>query len=227
MIILQLQESRRPAVSQVRVISNTELVPNTFVLRTERTSESLIAGQCFSIGTRDLAINREYSIYSGIQEKYFEFLIRRVDEGAVSQKLCSLSPDSEVEIWGPYGSFVIDETKIDNHEFIFIATGTGIAPFNSFVRSFPNLNYKILHGIRFEEEVYPSGHYKPESYLSCISQAKSEKKRNRVTDILQEMDYYENQIFYLCGNQFMISDGIAILRQNGINGSRIYTETFF
>jgi ferredoxin--NADP+ reductase len=214
-------------MSLVKVISNKELVPNTFVLQTERTSESLIAGQCFSIGTRDLAINREYSIYSGVQEEYFEFLIRRVEGGAVSQKLCSLAPNSEVEIWGPYGNFVLDETKIKDHEFVFIATGTGIAPFNSYARSFPSLNYKIFHGIRFEEEIYPSGNYNTDSYMACISQAKNYKERKRVSDALQNMEYTENQIFYLCGNQSMISDCIAILRQSGINGDRIYTETFF
>lgn len=214
-------------MSLVRVISNRELVPNTFVLQTERTSDSLVAGQCFSVGTRDLAINREYSIYSGVQDKYFEFLIRRVEDGAVSQKLCSLQPNSEVEIWGPYGSFIIDETKINTHEFIFVATGTGIAPFNSYVRSFPHLNYKIFHGIRFEEEVYPLDNFAPGSYLPCISRAKDEKESKRVTDSLYQMDYCECQIFYLCGNQSMISDCIDILRRNGINGNRIYTETFF
>jgi ferredoxin-NADP reductase len=210
-----------------RVISLTELVPNTFILRTERTSESLIAGQCFSIGTRDLAINREYSIYSGAHEDYFEFLIRRVEGGAVSQALCSLTPNTYVDVWGPYGKFIINEDRIDSQKFVFISTGTGIAPFNSFVNSFPTLDYILLHGVRTDDEVHPDSSFKPETYFACVSQSKNEKRRLRVTNMLQRLEFSENQTFYLCGNQSMISESIAILRQRGVNGDRIFIETFF
>lgn len=214
-------------MTMARVISLTELVPNTFILRTERTSEFLIAGQCFSIGTSDLAINREYSIYSGVHEDYFEFLIRRVEGGAVSQALCSLTPNTYVDIWGPFGKFIIDENQIDSQKFIFISTGTGIAPFNSFVNSYPTLNYILLHGVRTDEEVHPDSRFKPETYFACVSQSKNEMRRMRVTKMLQKFEFSENHTFYLCGNQSMISESIALLRQREINGDRIFTETFF
>ena len=54
----------------------------------------------------------------------------------------------EINIYGPYGSFVLKDEYINSKQIIFIASGTGIAPFVSIKKSFDLNNYKLFVGIR-------------------------------------------------------------------------------
>jgi ferredoxin--NADP+ reductase len=209
-----------------KVLQIQNLSLSTYILRIENKHGAFKAGQCFSIGTPSLGINREYSIYSGVNEPYLEFLIKEVQGGVVSPRLRNLAPGSEVTITGPFGSFCINEMEMIRKRYLFIASGTGIAPFHSFIRSFPELNYRILHGIRdssdeFKGSIFEKGHYFP-----CISQPRENFKPERVTEVLQRIDLEDDEVF-ICGNKNMIADCIKILRAKKINGDRIQTETFF
>lgn len=211
----------------LKVIQNRMLSEDTFVLRTERLDSEVLAGQCFSLGTPDLGINREYSIYSGANEDFFEFLIRCVDGGAVSSRLSRLLPGSPVQIGGPYGKFCLNENLISKTKFLFVASGTGIAPFHSFVMTYPEINYEIIHGIRFESEMYDFNKYSAPKYIPAVSRPTSSKPGIRVTDILRERRFDADEIVYLCGNRSMIIDCVQILRRHGIHGDSIFMETFF
>ena len=211
----------------VSVVANIALTSETFVLRTSKLEQPLIAGQCFSIGVPQVAINREYSIYSGSSDPYYDFLIRRVPGGIVSNALSNLKEGEVVDLWGPFGAFTLDEDLISKKKFVFIASGTGIAPFHSFIRTYPNLDYKILHGIRYETEQYNSDDYRRKSYIPCVSRPSSTGKPIRVTDLIEDFEVRDNEIFYLCGNRNMINDSISLLRHKGVNGNQIFTETFF
>ena len=189
-----------------------------------------IPGQHFNIGLIDEAINREYSSYSGDKETYLEFLIREVKGGLVSPVLKNLKPKDEVSLDGAYGLFVLDKEKIKKHQFLFIASGTGIAPFHSFVKSYPKLDYQLLHGIRHVDEKYDSEDYDPKRYIPCVSQTPGPKDfSGRVTDYLKKnpIKKVNNLICYICGNSDMINDVYDILRNQGVNGSDIITEVFF
>lgn len=209
------------------VIENIQLSENTFRLRTERTPHPIRAGQCFSIGTADLGINREYSMYSSAHDAYVDFLIRKIDDGVVSSRLASCKPGDSVEISGPFGEFCLSESDVLARNFVFIASGTGIAPFHSFVKTFPTLRYLLLHGIRHDDEQYDATDYKIGSYIPAVSRSKRKETRGRVTDFLHTIDLPDNSLFYLCGNQKMIVDAIDVLRIRGIAGGSIFTETFF
>jgi ferredoxin-NADP reductase len=166
-------------------------------------------------------------MYSGADDKFLDFLIRKVEGGGVSSELQSLEPGDFVEIGGPYGEFCLDESKVDKSKFLFIASGTGIAPFHSFVMSFPKFEYEILHGVRFEEEAYDRIDYPALRYTAAVSQPKSALKGQRVTDLLEARNFDPNEIVYLCGNRSMIIDCVELLRSKGINGDSIFMETFF
>ena len=52
-----------------------------------------------------------------------------------------------LNIYGPYGSFTLNSFKdyaIDNKKIIFIASGTGIAPFVSIKKTYNITNYEIF-----------------------------------------------------------------------------------
>ncbi|NBO53722.1 MAG: hypothetical protein EBU84_03840, partial [Actinobacteria bacterium] len=74
-------------MTAARVIQKIWLSSKTYKLRTERTQSRIRAGQCFSVGTSDLGINREYSMYSGASDNHLDFLIRKIDDGIVSSRL--------------------------------------------------------------------------------------------------------------------------------------------
>lgn len=210
----------------LRVIANDRLSSATFRLRVERPSVGIRAGQCFSVGTKELKINREYSMYSAADDPFVDFLVREVDDGIVSPALGARQVGEYVEVGGPYGEFCLDEGKVGTTRFVFIASGTGIAPFHSFVRTFPELDYLLLHGVRHADEMYEAVDYAPERYIPCVTRP-AEGSGRRVTDVLGTLTLDPDAIYYLCGNRQMIVDAIQRLRDGGVPGGSIFTETFF
>jgi ferredoxin/flavodoxin---NADP+ reductase len=210
-----------------RVLENVRLSRSTFRLRTERPDVPIRAGQCFSVGTKELGINREYSMYSAADDPFVDFLIREVDDGIVTPALARCKPGDLVEIGGPYGDFCLPIQAIAEDPFVFIASGTGIAPFHSYVKSFPWLDYKIFHGIRHEDETYEKDSYSVDRYVAAVSQPSNGSPGQRVTDVLRSVDLNPEARYYLCGNRSMIVDAVRILRDGGVPGGRILMETFF
>ncbi len=204
-----------------------DLSESTYVIRLERDGFSFKPGQCVNLGLKGSGINREYSTYSGVDDPYLEFLIKEVKAGTVSPGLRKAEPGSEVELHGPYGSFFIDPEKIKSSQFVFIGTGTGIAPFHSFVLSYPNLDYQIINGIREVSEQHDYQDYDPSRIACCVSRKKWDGFNGRVSDYLKQMEISLDKVYYLCGNQGMIHDTYDILRQAGVSGDKIFTEAFF
>ena len=210
-----------------KVLGNESLSSGTFKLQIERNGLEFRAGQCVNLGLPNTGINREYSSYSGEQEAELAFLIREVEDGDVSPALRKLKTGDTIEIDGAYGLFTIPESKPGEESYVFVATGTGIAPFHSFIRSKLDLNYKILHGTRLIEENYEIGHYNRESYTQCVSQEKGGDFQGRVSNYLQLNPQGSDKHYYLCGNRNMANEVYDILREQGISGSNIMTEVFF
>ena len=210
-----------------KVLEIRNLSPSTYVLRLERNDFAFKPGQCVNLGLKGSGVNREYSTYSGVNEPHLEFLIKEVQGGTVSPGLRKVTPGSEVELHGPYGSFVIDPNNIATSRFIFIGSGTGIAPFHSFVCSYPKLDYRILNGIRFLGERYDDQDYDPSRIIHCVSREKGDGFQGRVTDYLKQTEICPESIYYLCGNQGMIHEVYDFLRKKNVSGDQIFTEAFF
>ena len=212
----------------VKVIGNEKLSQSTFMLTVERPDIKIKAGQCFNIGTNETGVNREYSMYSDANADYVQFLIKEVECGVVSPCIAKLAVGDEVELEGPYGEFCI-ENAIDRGDkaFTFIGTGTGIAPFRSFVKSFPTIDYKVIHGIRFEEERYHHDEYDAGTYMPCVSRPANGTSPERVTDFIRRNPIDNESTIFICGNRKMISEVFDICREQGINGNQLFTEVFF
>lgn len=200
----------------------------TFLLTIERPDMDIRSGQCFNLGTNKAGVNREYSMYSDANADHIEFLIRAVEHGVVSPELASLKKGDQVRVEGPYGEFCIDNT-ISNKgkKFTFIATGTGIAPFRSFVKTYPEIDYEIIHGVRFEEEQYNREDYINGCYIPCISRPSGGKRAYHVTDYVKERGLNLESTVFICGNRKMIAEIFEICHDIGINGDNIFTEAFF
>ena len=214
-------------IAKVKVLKIRHLTGSTFVMRVERKGFEFIPGQCVNLGLPKDAINREYSTYSGKDEKHLEFLIKTIPDGALSPKLQKLRVGDEITIDGAYGLFTITNPNDTINRYLFIGTGTGIAPFRSFALSFPKLNYQILHGVSFEKERYDAKDYPKNRYTACVSREPGGDFRGRVTDYLRKNPANPKTICYLCGNSDMINEVYDILREQGLGGTNIMTEVFF
>ena len=203
------------------------LTEDTYRLRCERGGLQFKAGQCVNLGFPGAGVNREYSTYSGEADPYLDFLIKEVKDGIVSVQLKAIPPGGRVEIHGCYGDFRIKAPELNGRPYLFIGTGTGIAPFHSFVRSYPGLNYKIVHGVRCVRERYDHQDYEAGRYLSCVSREDGGDFRGRVTDYLKKNSVAKDTLCYLCGNRAMISEVYELLRAQGVPSDNLFSEAFF
>lgn len=210
-----------------QVISVRHLTQSAYVVRMSRRGLRFRAGQHILLGKAGSIHNREYSVYSGENDDYFEVLIKEVDEGLVSKQLKKLKPGDMVQIEGPLGFFTIPEDIIESASFLFVGTGTGIAPFHSFVRSYPGLNYTLLHGVRFGHEAYDRHEYDPNRHILCTSGDNSGNFHGRVTKWLNEHEIHPETHCYLCGNFNMIHEAFEILEKKGVPPANVHAEVYF
>ena len=89
------------------------------------------------------------------QEKSkLEFIVKIIENGVGSQYLINLKEGAEVLLQGPAGMFVL---KDDTKQKVFIATGTGIAPILSMIRTYAEViktNFRLIWGIKKNEDLY-------------------------------------------------------------------------
>jgi ferredoxin--NADP+ reductase len=109
------------------------LTPQTFVIRTDKNKMDFEPGQRIKMYLRNESVNRKYSIYSGNSEPHLEFLIREVNNGYMTPRLKPLKSGEELEIFGPNGQFTLNKIDKETDKVLFVATGTGVAPFHSYI----------------------------------------------------------------------------------------------
>lgn len=203
------------------------LTESTYVLRFSRNEMQFTPGQHLVLGLPESTELREYSIYSGINDDFLEVLIKEVDDGLVSQQLKFIRPGDQLDVRGPYGFFLSKATGPHQAKLLFISSGTGIAPFHSFARSFPDADYQIIHGVRNMNEAYDAADYQETGMVVCTSRDQSGNYYGRLTDYLLETELDLHRQVYLCGNSKMIFDAMDILLSRGVSQGQIFTEVYF
>ena len=203
------------------------LTPSTYVLRFSRNDMAFNPGQHLVLGLPGSGELREYSIYSGSGEPYLEVLIKELDEGSVSKVLKSIGPGDALEVKGPYGFFMDRAAEIRKGRLVMIASGTGIAPFHSFVKTHPRSDFHIIHGVRSIEEAYDVADFPRERITVCTSRDASGDFHGRLTSYLARFPLGEDDRVYLCGNSQMIYEAMEILHRRGVPQRHIYTEVYF
>jgi ferredoxin/flavodoxin---NADP+ reductase len=206
-------------VLDVRLLTET-----AYVVKFERDGLQFIPGQHIYVGLPGDE-NRPYSVYSGENEDFVEILVKEIHKGNVSRKLKSIELDSFVEVDDAQGHFSIKE-RLDQ-KLYFVATGTGIAPFHSFIKSYPNIDYTLIHGVSHAEEGYGKAEYEHARHVLCTSRDREGDFKGRVTDYVKGLDLDKNSYFFLCGNSAMIDDVYDILLEKGLTRERIRTEIYF
>ena len=204
-----------------------QLTEHTFVLSLPKSRFKFVAGQHISLSIAGDYQSREYSIYSAEEDESLEVLVKEDEGGYFSPKLKHLKVGDMVEVHGPFGKFGLDEKRKDSHKHVFIASGTGIAPFNSIVKTNPGLDYHLIHGVRYAEEGYGKEAYAADRFTLCTSRDIEGDFNGRLTEYLKRTELDKNTCFYLCGNNEMIFDSMEILSDKGFGRENITVEVYF
>ncbi len=172
-------------------------------------------------------IERDYSLSSAPSDRHLALCIRNIEGGAMSSVLSSIEIGAKITFSGPFGYFIYQSVQ---RKPIFVATGTGIAPFYSMLREGIS-DVVLLHGVRNLAELYYASEIQKsvKHYVACLSEASdghTDHYPGRVTDYLRKELPHDIYDFYLCGGGEMIRD-VILLVDNRFPGSYIYTEPFY
>ncbi|HBZ67529.1 MAG TPA: oxidoreductase [Bacteroidales bacterium] len=211
---------------QHRVISVRYHTATTFVLRFQRDELTFKAGQHVTIGIPDIGEMREYSLYNAPTDDFLEVLVKIVDDGRLTPRLALLKPGEQITVDGPNGYFTLRPGSLDRHHLL-IATGTGISPFHSFVKSHPDLRFTLIHGIREASEACDRADFNSGAYIACTSRADDGDFMGRVTDFLKDFQIPADSEIMLCGNSQMILDVWELLLERNIPLERMRQEIYF
>lgn len=197
------------------------------------------------------AARRLFSIVTPAENtKEFELLIELVPNGLASEYVKNSQVGEELFFQGPAGLFTL---RNNNHDKVFLVTGTGIAPVFSMMDHHLPLNLdipiKLLWGMPKAEDLYLverlqsiQKQYPNFSFQICLSREEdlavvSEQYRQhcvkgRVTAGFETLFSGENAAFlaqtefYLCGGRDVVESLRQFVMDKGVPKERIILEKF-
>ena len=225
-----------------RLIRSEEIAPEVrhFLFEVPQVSElSFEPGQFVSFTgvQHGKPVTRAYSLASAPSGNQFELCLNRVKEGLLSPWLFELQPGGEIAMQGPMGYFTPRNPFRDS---VFVATGTGIAPFRSYLLSPAILNsparITLLFGARHESgilyrEMFERlGEHRPGfRFLPTLTRPEPGwgGRTGRVQAHLEEAIAGRRDLdIYICGLKAMVDEVRALLKQSGFDRKQIRTEKF-
>jgi CDP-4-dehydro-6-deoxyglucose reductase len=191
----------------------------------------------FNETLRGKQITRPYSIVSLPDGNRFELCLNLVHGGVFTPHLFAMQPGDSIEMSAPLGFFVIrDPAK----EAVFIATGTGIAPFRAMAPDYlshPDARrLTLLFGVRHEHTIYYrddfdalAGKYPNFRFWPTLSRAGSTwtgRTGHVQTHLLEAIGDRRDLDVYICGLKAMVDDVRAILKEAGFDRKQIIFEKY-
>jgi ferredoxin--NADP+ reductase len=189
--------------------------------------------------TGDDAIQRAYSVASANTTGVLDFYLALVSHGELTPRLFSLNVGDRVYV-GPKATGLFTLEKIEEQKsLLFMATGTGLAPYISMLRS--NFDWSkgrkvvVLHGVRhssdlgYREELEELAKtQKNFFYMPVISQPSKDPTWQGLGGYLQDVLFSgevstktglkvspDNFDVFICGNPAMIESSITKLNEVG------------
>jgi benzoate/toluate 1,2-dioxygenase reductase component len=218
-----------PARFATRLLARSWLSSDTLQLDLERPPGFVfVPGQ--GIRLSGSSLEREYSLISAPDDDHLSICVQVVEKGAFSPQLARLGAGSNLSFSGPHGYFIFQPSE---HPVVFVATGTGIAPFVSMARA-GITGFTLLHGASSMEDLHYRRVVQPAAgrYLGCVTRERfghsfpSWGYHGRVSDFLKKEIPVMTYDFYLCGNRAMVRD-VASRVDESFPGSRVFFEVFF
>jgi ferredoxin--NADP+ reductase len=221
-----MSSSNNSQLTQVTITSTEELSRSLFLISFKRTF-NFVAGQVIGITLGQDDARRLYSICSGEKENEVRILYKVVAEGYLTPQLSDLEVGDAIWITPPSGEFTGTLEPA-----VWIATGTGIAPYYSMLRSGFGKNKILLHGNRYLEQFHFYDEFREtlgQDYIRCCSAEENEDVyHGRVTGYLEEHHNLNPDLkYYLCGSAEMVVETRDLLIRKGVPFGHIISEIYF
>lgn len=198
-------------------------------------------GQCMELEIPDAGIRRAYSLANtGNWRGELEFLIRLQPEGRFSNYLIGQAEVGQVlNVYGPNGTFGLQAESFN--PAIFIAGGTGLAPFLSILRRMAEWGedraIHLLFGVNRESELFCLDELQRLqqqlpglSVTVCVWQPGNEWADFSGTpaDALRQClnDHPGDYDIYLCGPPLLVTAATRVAMEQGVTEQRIFSEKF-
>lgn len=210
----------------IQITRNKPIAPGAWLMSFPRTFD-FIAGQVVGITINPGTEPRLYSIASGAEQDEIWILYTLKEDGLLTPPLSQLKSGDQIFITQPFGNFICKEK-----EAVWIATGTGIAPFASMFFSGLHAGKTLIQGSQNMERMYFHEHFSNTmglNYQPCCSRETTPGCFNgRVTNFLEKQPGIKTGIpYYLCGIAEMVVDVRDVLIARGVPFSNINSEIFF
>jgi ferredoxin-NADP reductase len=182
-------------------------------------------------------VTRAYSVCSAPQGNRFELCLNRVPNGAFTPHLFDLRPGDWVPVQGPMGFFTLREPLSDS---IFVATGTGIAPFRAMLQDprlwSPRFEFTLIFGARYEhgllyreefealEREHRNFHFWP--VLSRPAESWQGRTGHVQPYVLEAAGQRRDLDVYICGLKAMVDDVRQMLKEIGFERRRLIYEKY-
>jgi ferredoxin/flavodoxin---NADP+ reductase len=213
------------ALQNYTLTNNEEISPGVHVISFLRDFD-FNPGEVLKIAIDNNHAPRIYSICSGNKEREVRILFNIKDDGFLTPKLAAMIPGEQILVSKPYGSFLGTREKA-----WWIATGTGIAPFYSMIKSGLTSNKKLIHGVSHLNQFYFEDELEEaldENYVRCCSRDSScNVFHGRVTDYLKQINDLPNVKYYICGQALMVVEVRDMLISKNIGYENIIAEIYF
>jgi ferredoxin-NADP reductase len=203
-----------------------------------------VAGQWLSLKANKPdgeEITRAYSIASPPgDDNGFALCLNRVQDGFMSNFLCDMKEGDEIHCQGPFGDFILRPPLRDT---VFIATGTGIAPFRSMLHwllADPARHQEkqlwLVFGNRTERDIYYheeflrlASQHNNFHYLPTLSRGGGDWQglRGYVQEHVPEVVQGRADMHaYICGLDKMIKANRDLLKSTGWDRKSILYEKY-
>jgi benzoate/toluate 1,2-dioxygenase reductase component len=196
-----------------------------------------LPGQYVNLGVPGTGEARSYSFASAPGDESLAFLIRDIPGGKMSGFIRGAEPGAAVEFTGPSGSFYLRDVA---RPVLFLAGGTGLAPFLSMLRQMAAKGtggqpVHMVYGVTRDADLVEvatlealAAEVPGFTYSTVVAdEASSHPRKGYVTDHLEAGQLNGGEIdVYLCGPPPMVDAVRAWLKAQGITPAAFHTEKF-
>jgi ferredoxin--NADP+ reductase len=212
----------------LRPVDITRLVPagpDAWTLYWKRDFE-FQPGQVVALGIFSTGPQRLYSLASGCKDDEASVLFNVAPEGWLTPQLQGVRPGHRIYASLPFGSFVGFPGPA-----VWIANGTGVAPYLSMALSGLTQDKMLIQGARTRADFYGQevlSELLGGGYTRCASSDSGEGLLSgRLTAYLDSRDWPGDRPYYLCGSAAMIVEARDILIRRGVPFKNILSEVYF
>jgi ferredoxin-NADP reductase len=227
---------------EAKLIESSEIAPlvRHFVFEVPEVDKfTFVPGQFVSMNRviDGKKITRAYSIASAPSDtNRFELCLNLVHEGLLSPRLFEMQPGEGIEIRPPLGMFVL---RNPSRDAVFIATGTGIAPFRSILKARlheTSQAFTLVFGVRHESHLmyreefeemarrFPNFRFLPT--LSRPTESWTGRSGHVQTHLEEAIGERRDVDIFLCGLKLMVDDVRNILKEMGFDRKQILFEKY-